>query len=127
MSGSRTRWGGASSATEVAEGGEQGVLRLSGEALDRDLPESRARLLHLAQVRLTAGTERQVLLETTHGVLVEGILEVLGDQLDEVLAGEVGHLTSPARSRDPARGTAPAGCAPLPGPDAGGHAGWGPR
>jgi len=51
-------------------------------------PENVPLRMHLAQVLLAPGAQLQVRLDLDTGRLVEGALEIVGDQLDDLLAGD---------------------------------------
>src|SRR5262245_39625682 len=65
------------------------MLRCAGHGLLGEMAEHVDRLPHLVDVRVTRRTGHDVLLEARAIARVERTLEVLGDELDELLAGQI--------------------------------------
>ena len=73
-----------------AEGGEQLVLQAGRELLGLDAAAERDRLLELIDVVAAGVALGQVRLEADPVVVRQGVLEVVGDDLDELAAGHLG-------------------------------------
>src|SRR4051794_8943001 len=75
----------------MPEGGEQLLARFRRHRVFDvpDVADGRDRRTHLVEVDLAAIAEVDVLLEQARDLAREGALEVVGDQLDDLLAREM--------------------------------------
>jgi NAD(P)-dependent dehydrogenase (short-subunit alcohol dehydrogenase family) len=87
----------------VAEGGQQLVLRLRGDRLRRELAEDHEHLAHLLHVERARVTARDVRVEARAVGVAQCALEVVGHELDELLATEPGLAAAAEDSVDQIR------------------------
>src|SRR5438270_5951830 len=92
---SGVRWAGALPRSPAAKERQELPSLARREVVVRQTTQCDDRLAELSEIARAGATSGQVLLETDAIRLGEGAVEILRDDLDQLLAGHLGHLCPP--------------------------------